>query len=119
MHPLSSQSSSSPVVKYTPATSDIDSVIDSYAIFQQSDLALPELPDYLWPAKGKYGLKDYEKVFHATQDDNIYDLRSIDKDKGCIVIVRPDQHIAALLPLTAHDELSAFFDVFMRVPSLP
>ena len=109
----------SPVVKYTPATSDIDSVIDSYAIFQQSDLALPELPDYLWPAKGKYGLKDYEKVFHATQDDNIYDLRSIDKDKGCIVIVRPDQHIAALLPLTAHDELSAFFDVFMRVPSLP
>ena len=110
---------SSPVVKYTPATSDIDSVIDSYAIFQQSDLALPELPDYLWPAKGKYGLKDYEKVFHATQDDNIYDLRSIDKDKGCIVIVRPDQHIAALLPLTAHDELSAFFDVFMRVPSLP
>ena len=70
-------------------------------------------------AKGKYGLKDYEKVFHATQDDNIYDLRSIDKDKGCIVIVRPDQHIAALLPLTAHEELSAFFDVFMRVPSLP
>ena len=110
---------SSPVVKYTPATSDIDSVIDSYAIFQQSDLALPELPDYLWPAKGKYGLKDYEKVFHATQDDNIYDLRGIDKDKGCIVIVRPDQHIAALLPLTAHDELSAFFDVFMRVPRLP
>ena len=110
---------SSPVVKYTPATSDIDSVIDSYAIFQQSDLALPELPDYLWPAKGKYGLKDYEKVFHATQDDNIYDLRGIDKDKGCIVIVRPDQHIAALLPLTAHDELSAFFDVFMRVPSQP
>lgn len=107
---------SSPVVKYTPATSDIDSVIDSYAIFQQSDLALPELPDYLWPAKGKYGLKDYEKVFHATQDDNIYDLRGIDKDKGCIVIVRPDQHIAALLPLTAHDALSAFFDVFMRVP---
>ena len=110
---------SSPVVKYTPATSDIDSVIDSYAIFQQSDLALPELPDYLWPAKGKYGLKDYEKVFHATQDDNIYDLRGIDKDKGCIAVVRPDQHIAALLPLTAHDELSAFFDVFMRVPSLP
>lgn len=110
---------SSPVVKYTPATSDIDSVIDSYAIFQQSDVALPELHDYLWPAKGKYGLKDYEKVFHATQDDNIYDLRGIDKDKGCIVIVRPDQHIAALLPLTAHDELSAFFDVFMRVPSLP
>ena len=110
---------SSPVVKYTPATSDIDSVIDSYAIFQQSDLALPELPDYLWPAKGKYGLKDYEKVFHATQDDNIYDLRGIDKDEGCIVIVRPDQHIAALLPLTAHDELSAFFDVFMRVPRLP
>lgn len=107
---------SSPVVKYTPATSDIDSVIDSYAIFQQSDLALPELPDYLWPAKGKYGLKDYEKVFHSTQDDDIYDKRSIDKDQGCIVIVRPDQHIAALLPLTAHDKLSAFFDVFMRVP---
>ena len=109
----------SPVVKYTPPTQDIDSVIDSYAIFQQSDLSLPELPDYLWPAKGKYGLKDYEKVFHPGTANNIYDLRAINKQTGCIVIVRPDQHIAALLPLTAHDELAAFFDMFMCEQAKP
>jgi phenol 2-monooxygenase len=29
------------------------------------------------------------------------------------VVVRPDQHIATVLPLTAHDELSRFFGKFM------
>jgi phenol 2-monooxygenase len=30
------------------------------------------------------------------------------------VIVRPDQYVAAVLPLDAHAGLSAFFDRFMR-----
>lgn len=106
-------SASSPVQKYTPKGSDIDAVIDIYAVFQQQDLSMHDLPDCLWPAKGKYGLRDYEKVFQSQDHNDIYDLREIDRDKGCVVIVRPDQHIASILPLTAHAELSNFFDVFM------
>ena len=104
---------SSPVQKYTPKGADIDSVFDTYAVFQQQDLAMHDLHDYLWPAKGKYGLRDYEKVFHAEASNDIYDLRGIDRSAGCVVIVRPDQHIASILPVTAHEELTKFFDVFM------
>ncbi|MDA7773663.1 FAD-dependent monooxygenase [Pseudomonadales bacterium] len=110
-------SESSPVIKYTPEGTDIDSVIDVYGVFQQQDLAIEEIPGFLWPAKGKYGLNDYEKVFHADQDNDIYALRGIDRSRGCMVIVRPDQHIANILPLNAQTELSAFFDEFMLVPT--
>jgi len=103
----------SPVVKYTAKGSDIDSVFDTYAVFQQQDLSMHELPDYLWPAKGKYGLRDYEKVFQLEQGNDIYEKRGIDREAGCLVLVRPDQHIASILPLDDHQALSQFFDTFM------
>ncbi|GLQ36326.1 phenol 2-monooxygenase [Amylibacter marinus] len=109
-------STASPVLKYTPKGGDIDSLIDTYAVFQQQDLSMHDLPDYLWPAKGKYALRDYEKVFQTQEDNDLYDLRGIDRDAGCVVIVRPDQHIASILPITAHAKVSEFFDTFMRVP---
>jgi phenol 2-monooxygenase len=103
----------SPVKRYTPKGADIDAVIDTYAVFQQLDLSMHDLHDYLWPAKGKYGLRDYEKVFHSQVGNDVYDLRRIDRDSGCVVIVRPDQHIASILPVRVHAELARFFDVFM------
>ena len=41
---------------------------------------------------------------------DLFDLRAINKEEGCIVIVRPDQYVAEILPLDGFDELSAFFD---------
>jgi len=107
----------SPVRKYTPQGFDIDAVIDTYTVFQQQDLSMHDLHGYLWPAKGKYGLQDYEKVFHSQNDNDVYDLRGIERSKGCVVIVRPDQHIASILPVTAHAELAKFFNEFMIEPS--
>ena len=109
------QSESSPVIKYTPKGTDIDSVIDVYGVFQQQDLAIEQMPGFLWPAKGKYGLNDYEKVFYAQQDNDIYEQRGIDRSNGCMVVVRPDQHIATILPLNGRQELSEFFDEFMML----
>lgn len=108
-----SNADSSPVRKYTDKNSDIDSVLDVYAVFQQQGLSIENMPDFLWPAKGKYGLRDYEKVFHAEENNDIFELRNINRSTGCMVIVRPDQHIANILPLTAHKELVKFFDEFM------
>ena len=104
---------SSPVLKYTPKGADVDSAIDTYAIFQQQGLSMHDLHDYIWPAKGKYGLRDYEKAFHAQIGNDLYDLRGINREDGCVLIVRPDQHIASILPVTAHEEVSNFFDTFM------
>ena len=103
----------SPVRRYTPKGADIDSVIDTYTVCQQQGLSMPDLHDYLWPAKGKYGLRDYEKVYHADPHNDIYELRGIDRTKGCAVIVRPDQHVATILPLTAQEKTTEFFEAFM------
>ena len=103
----------SPIRKYTPKDADIDSIIDVYAVFQQQDLSIDALPNFLWPAKGVLGLRDYEKVFCSQAVNDIFDLRGIDLSSGCMVVVRPDQHVASVLPLTAHVELTAFFDGFM------
>ena len=68
----------------------------------------------LLPRKGRYGLVDYEKVFCPDLKDgpDVFDLRGIDRD-GCIVVVRPDQHVADVLPLDAHAGLAEFFAGFM------
>jgi phenol 2-monooxygenase len=111
------ESPKSPVRKYTPAGEDIDSVIDVRAIFQQShrEIVIETMPALLLPRKGLYGLCDYEKIFcpDLKNGKDIFDMRGVDRNKGCIVIVRPDQYIANVLPLNAYAELEAFFDGFM------
>ena len=107
----------SPVRKYTPAGADIDSVIDVRATFQQGhrELAIDAMPAFLLPRKGRYGLRDYEKIFcpDLKSGNDIFEMRGIDRQQGCIAVVRPDQYIAHVLPLDAHDKLAAFFDGFM------
>jgi phenol 2-monooxygenase len=107
----------SPVRKYTTAGKDIDSVIDVRAIFQKGhrDLAIEAMPAFLLPAKGRYGLRDYEKMFcpDPRSGQDIFDMRGIDRTSGCIVVVRPDQYVAHILPLDAYGELSVFFEAFM------
>ena len=107
----------SPIRRFTPPGADVDAVIDLRAIFQQDhrDLDLTAMPPLLLPRKGCYGLHDYEKIFCANRrpGQDIFDMRGIDRDQGCIVIVRPDQYVAHILPIDAHDELAGFFDGFM------
>jgi len=107
----------SPVKKYTPSGADIDSVIDVRAVFQQGhqELAIEALPPLLLPRKGRHGLIDYEKVFcpDVRSGQHIFAMRGVDRDKGCMVVVRPDQYVANVLPLDAHAALAAYFDGFM------
>jgi hypothetical protein len=108
-------STQSPVRKFTPAGEDIDAVIDVRATFQQGhrELSIETMPAFLLPGKGRYGLRDYEKVFCPDPKSDIFEMRGIDRQNGCIVVVRPDQYIAHVLPLDAHEALAAFFDGFM------
>lgn len=103
----------SPVVRHTGKDMDIDAVIDVRAVFQQTfdALALEDMPTLLRPIKGPLGLQDHEKVFcvdHKGLGD-IYDMRGIDRERGCMIVVRPDQYVAHVLPLDAREELSRFF----------
>ncbi|MGA9865067.1 MAG: FAD-binding monooxygenase [Acetobacteraceae bacterium] len=107
----------SPIRRFTPPGAAIDAVIDLRAIFQQGhrELDLAAMPALLLPAKGRYGLRDYEKMFCADPrpGQDVFDLRGIDRAQGCVVVVRPDQYVAQILPLDAHDPFAAFFDGFM------
>ncbi len=107
----------SPIRRFTPKGADIDSVIDVRGIFQQGhrDLKVDELPVMLLPRKGQFGLIDYEKAYtpNLKTGPDIFDLRGIDRAMGALVVVRPDQHVAAVLPLDAYDALANFFGRFM------
>jgi hypothetical protein len=37
----------------------------------------------------------------------------VNREQGALVVVRPDQYIAHVLPLNAHQALANFFDGFM------
>ena len=110
-------SPNSPIRRFTPKGADIDSVIDVRAVFQQGhrELKVEELPAMLLPRKGRFGIIDYEKAFCPDLKDgpDIFVLRGIDRAKGAMVVVRPDQYVAHVLPLDAHVELTTFFGAFL------
>ncbi|NEK95222.1 3-hydroxybenzoate 4-monooxygenase [Modestobacter muralis] len=104
------ESDESPVARHTPSGAECDSVIDVRAVLQQGhrDLSTDEVPAILQPRKGRFRLVDYEKVFCADRGSDIFDLRGIDRATGCMVLVRPDQYVAHVLPLDAHQALADF-----------
>ncbi|MGC0239407.1 FAD-dependent monooxygenase [Arthrobacter sp. SD76] len=103
----------SPVRTFTPAGGDIDSVIDVHAIFHGSHHGIDTttLPSILLPTSGSLGLQDWEKVW-ASGEDDIFTARGI-ADEGALVVVRPDQYIAHVLPLSARGEVTEFFCGFL------
>ena len=111
----------SPIRRYTPSRADIDSVIELLVVFQQGylDLDIGSLPGFLYPAKGRYGLQDRDKLFCPDQARgiDIFDERRIDRERGALVIARPDQHVAHTLPLDEMEGLATFFAGFMRPAS--
>ncbi|WP_441235820.1 FAD-binding monooxygenase [Bradyrhizobium sp. 930_D9_N1_4] len=107
----------SPIRRYTPRQGDIDGVIDLRAIFQQDhrELAIEAMPPVLLPSKGRYGLYDYEKMFcpDLKSGQDVFAMRGIDRKAGCMVVVRPDQYVATVLPLNDYAALASYFDGFM------
>ncbi|MGA1206157.1 MAG: FAD-binding monooxygenase [Litorivicinaceae bacterium] len=111
------QDPSSPVRRLQCAGQDVDARIDCRIVYQQPfrDIDLGEVHPFWLPRKGKFALVDYEKIFcvdHKLGDD-IYQMRGINRADGCIVIVRPDQFVAAVLPIRATQALGDYFG-FLR-----
>ncbi|AXI48569.1 phenol 2-monooxygenase [Sulfitobacter sp. SK012] len=96
----------------------VDSVIDVRAIFQMphQEMKFETMPSLLRPTKGLYRLVDYEKVFCPDFKNglDIFDQRGIDRQKGALVIVRPDQYIANVQRMTDFDDLGLFFVSLMN-----
>ena len=110
----------SPTRRFTPAVADPDSIIDVRVVFQQGhgELNVDEMPRVLLPRKGRFGLIDYEKMFCPDPDaDDIFHLRKVNRETGCMVVVRPDQYVSLILPLHEHGALANFFAEILIEPS--
>jgi phenol 2-monooxygenase len=101
------------VVKHTRKGEDIDAIIDFRAVFQQTfdQLAYENMPWLMKPLTGQLSLQDHGKVFCADHKGlgNIFDMRGINRDMGCMIVVRPDQYVANVLPLDGYEALATYF----------
>ncbi|MFD6697768.1 MULTISPECIES: FAD-dependent monooxygenase [unclassified Microbacterium] len=101
------------LARFTPAAGDVDAVFDVKAVYQQSseDLDVTTAPELFQPKTGPLGLTDWEKLYAAAPSHwskgDIFAERELSRD-GVVVIVRPDQYVAAILPLDGVDELESF-----------
>jgi phenol 2-monooxygenase len=109
-----SSSPESPLARYTRPDEDIDALLDVKVVYPvlHGEVDLGRVPRLFMPITGPFQLIDYEKVYSLHPDEDIFGARGIDS-AGCVVVVRPDHYVAAVLPLTATDELAAFFAQFL------
>ena len=108
----------SPVVRFTPADGDDDAIFDVKVIYQQThpEVDINAVPTVFKPTVGPFDLLDYNKVYGVVEGEDIFDIRQIDRG-GAVVVVRPDQYVAHLLPLEATADLAAFFAATLRPPA--
>ncbi|PFG20408.1 FAD-dependent monooxygenase [Serinibacter salmoneus] len=105
--------------RFTPQGADVDAILDVKVIYQQGyeEVDLGAVPELFLPRTGPLALTDWEKVYAAAPNAwshaDIFAERGIDRS-GVVVVVRPDQYVAAILPLTATEELEAFLGQFLR-----
>ena len=93
-------SSDSPLAA-TPADADLDAWFDVKVIYPEDHTRVDLLaaPEVFRPRVGPFGLIDLEKVYARDPDVDIFEQRGISRD-GVVVVVRPDQYVANVLPLS-------------------
>ncbi|MFJ2550732.1 FAD-dependent monooxygenase [Microbacterium sp. NPDC087591] len=101
--------------RFTPADADTDAVFDVKAVYQQpfEEIEVTSAPALFQPKTGPLGLTDWEKVYAAgpskwTETD-IFAARELSRE-GVVIVVRPDQYVAAILPLDDTSELAEFLE---------
>ncbi|MEO7123517.1 MAG: FAD-binding monooxygenase [Lacisediminihabitans sp.] len=99
----------------TPADADLDAWFDVKVIYSRdhTEVDITSVPTVFRPRVGPFALFDDEKVFAVHPERNIFAERGLSED-GVIVVVRPDQYVASVLPLAATNELAAFFGPITR-----
>ena len=99
----------------TPSGADRDAWFDVKVIYQQdhTNVDIGAVPAVFKPEVGPYKLPYLEKVYGVEPEADIFDLRGLDRG-GVVVVVRPDQYVAHVLPLTATAELAAFFAPLLK-----
>jgi phenol 2-monooxygenase len=80
-----------------------------------------DLHEVYYPWDGAQGW-DLWKIFSDDADDfepcsSAYEKYGVDKKKGCLAMLRPDQHVSFVGHLDQHEPVESFFARFMISPS--
>ena len=104
------EEASKALAKYTPAGADENALVDTKVIYQQHHHTYEhaDAPRIFRPLNGKYKITNWENVWNAVADNDIFDARGISRD-GAVVIVRPDQYVGSVLPLDKPELVDAYF----------
>ena len=101
--------------RFTPLGRKIDSVIEILTIHsaKRNQVDLLSLPDILHPFDPKVGW-DYEKVFaddfsYHEGHGEAYKNYGVDKERGCVFIIRPDQYVGWIGELENISEMDSYF----------
>ena len=101
--------------RFTPPTGKLDSVIEILTIHSgpRVGLDLLSLPEILRPFDKTTGW-DYDKVFVDDESyheghGEAYKKWGIEKEMGCVVILRPDQHVGWIGELEDIEEMDKYF----------
>ncbi|KAJ7815418.1 FAD binding domain-containing protein [Mycena olivaceomarginata] len=115
----------SPIKKYTPPDADLNSVIEVLTLTSSPRKALSysAFPELARPFVGRFRYPTYDQIFsdelsYLDGGGEAYSGYGVDPNgPGCVVIVRPDQHVADVLGFEECVEKSGppgrFFDGFM------
>ena len=107
----------------TPSDAAIDSIIEVLTIHssKRTDTELlRDFPDILHPFD-KHNGWDYNKVFvddvsYHEGFGAAYENYGVDKERGCVVAVRPDQYVGWIGGLEDFDELQKYFEGILVLP---
>ena len=103
-------SDDSPRQRHQLPGGDQASIFDTKVIYRQAfdTFDVQRAPAAFRPTVGKYGLHDIECIYGTGRGTDIFAARGI-APEGAVVVVRPDQYVAHVLPLEATRELAEFF----------
>lgn len=101
----------SPAVRHTRPGDDLNTLFDAKVIYRQPHRSydITDVPAGFRPKNGPFQVEDWNQVWSAVTGDSIFGARGISED-GAIVVVRPDQYVADIQPLTGTAEIAEFFD---------
>ncbi|MCP3426440.1 FAD-dependent monooxygenase [Rothia sp. AR01] len=110
----------SPRVLHTPDGGDDDALLDLSVVYRQPhvDVELMRTPRAFRPQVGPFRLSYLERVYAALPGEDVFEDRRIGR-AGAVVVVRPDQYVAAVLPLDEPAALGRFFEPILARPARP
>lgn len=105
--------------RYTPRSEAIDSVFEIITVHSapRSSIELLSLPEVFHPFSEEMGW-DYNKVFvddvsYHEGHGEAYKNYGISPLTGCMVVIRPDQHVSCISSLEDMRRIDSFFSGFM------